>query len=140
MGGVRMEWIKALAMLVGRILLVLIFLQSGVGKIGNFAGTAQYMAKFGMPYPTFFLLGSIFLELVGSITIILGFLTRWGTLLIIIFLIPTTLIFHTNFADRMQMIHFMKNVSMFGGCLFLLGAGPGRLSFDHLFRGRKRIR
>ncbi len=135
-----MEWVKAFAMLVGRILLVLIFLHSGVGKIENFAATAQYMAKAGMPYTTFFLLGAIFLELVGSITIILGFLTRWGAFLLIIFLIPTTLVFHTNFADRMQMIHFMKNVSMFGGFLLLLGAGPGRLSFDYLFRGRKRIR
>jgi len=135
-----MEWMKAFAMLVGRILLVLIFIQSGVGKIGNFAGTAQYMAKFGMPYTTFFLLGSIFLELVGSITIVLGFLTRWGALLLIVFLIPTTLIFHTNLADHMQMIHFMKNVSMLGGCLVILGAGPGRLSLDYLFGGRKRRR
>ena len=135
-----MEWLKALAMLVGRILLVLIFLQSGVGKIGNFSGTAQYMAKFGMPYATFFLLGAIFLELVGGITIVLGFLTRLGTILIIIFLIPTTLIFHTNFADTGQMIHFVKNASMLGGCLILLGAGPGRLSLDYLFGGRKRRR
>jgi putative oxidoreductase len=135
-----MEWLKALAMLVGRILLVLIFLQSGAGKIGNFSGTAQYMTKFGMPYTTFFLLGAIFLEVVGSITIVLGFLTRLGTFLIILFLIPTTLIFHTNFADAGQMIHFMKNVSMLGGCFILLGAGPGRLSLDYLFGGRKRRR
>ena len=135
-----MEWVKAFAMLIGRILLVLIFLQSGTGKIGNFAGTAQYMAKFGMPYTTFFLLGSIFLELVGSITVILGFLTRVGALLLLIFLIPTTLIFHSNFADHMQMIQFMKNLSIFGGCLLLLGGGPGRLSLDYLFGGRKRGR
>ncbi len=135
-----MEWLKGLAMLVGRILLVLIFIQSGVGKIGNFAGTAQYMAKFGMPYTSFFLLGAIFLELVGSITIVLGFLTRLGALLLIFFLIPTTLIFHTHFGDPGQMIHFMKNVSMLGGCLLLLGAGPGRLSLDYLFGGRNRRR
>jgi putative oxidoreductase len=132
-----MEWVKAFAMLIGRILLVLIILQSGVGKIENFEGTAQYMAKAGMPYTTFFLLGAIFLELVGSITIILGFLTRVGALMLLVFLIPTTLIFHGNFADHGQMIHFMKNVSMFGGCLFLLATGPGRFSIDYLFRGRK---
>ncbi len=132
-----MEWVKAFAMLIGRILLVLIFIKSGMGKIENFAGTAQYMAKAGMPYTTFFLLGAIFFELVGSITIALGFLTRVGALMLLVFLIPTTLIFHGNFADHGQMIHFMKNVSMFGGCLFLLGAGPGRFSIDYLFRGRK---
>ena len=58
-------------------------------------------------------------------------------LLILIFLIPATLIFHTNLADRIQMIMFMKNVSMFGGCLLLLSAGPGRLSLDFLIRKKK---
>jgi len=133
-----MEWLKAFFILIGRILLVLIFLNSGIGKVGNFEGTAQYMAKFGMPFTTFFLLGAIFLELVGSLTVILGYFTRLGALLLIIFLIPTTLIFHTNFGDRIQMIMFMKNVSMFGGCLILLSAGAGQFSLDYLFRERKK--
>jgi putative oxidoreductase len=135
--GKVMEWVKALGSLIGRILLVLIFLNSGIGKIGNFEGTAQVMAKFGMPYTRFLLFGAIVFELAGSLSIILGYFTRWGALLILIFLIPTTLIFHTNFGDRVQMIMFMKNMSMFGGCLLLLAAGPGRLSFDYLFRGKK---
>jgi putative oxidoreductase len=138
MGGLRMEWLKAFAMLIGRIVLVLIFLKSGIGKIENFAGTAQYMAKAGMPYTTFFLLGAIFIEIVCSTSVILGFLTRLGTLLLLLFLIPTTLIFHGNLADHGQMIHFMKNLSMLGGLLVLLAVGPGQLSLDHLFRGRKR--
>ncbi len=132
-----MEWLKAFGSLIGRILLVLIFLQSGIGKIENFQGTAQYMAKFGMPFTNFLLVGSIFLELVGSVTAILGYYTRFGALLLIIFLVPTTLIFHTNFADRMQVIHFMKNVSMFGGCLILLASGAGRFSLDYLLRRKK---
>jgi putative oxidoreductase len=133
-----MEWLKAFGSLIGRILLVLIFLQSGIGKIENFQWTAQYMAKFGMPFTNFLLVGSIFLELVGSVTAILGYYTRFGALLLIVFLVPTTLIFHTNFADRMQVIHFMKNVSMFGGCLILLASGAGRFSLDYLLRSKKR--
>jgi uncharacterized membrane protein YphA (DoxX/SURF4 family) len=133
-----MESWKALASLIGRILLVLIFLQSGIGKIGNFEGTAKYMASHGMPFPTFFLIGAIFFELVGSITVIIGYFTRFGALLLIIFLIPTTLIFHTHFADPMQKIHFMKNVSMFGGCLILLTSGAGRFSLGHLLRERNK--
>jgi putative oxidoreductase len=132
-----MEWLKAFAILIGRILLIVIFLQSGIGKIGNFEGTARYMASQGMPFTNFFLVGAIFFELVGSITVIFGYFTRFGTLLLLIFLIPTTLVFHTNFADRMQMIQFMKNVSMFGGCLLLLSQGPGRLSLDYLIRKKK---
>jgi len=125
-------------MLFGRILLVLIFLQSGVGKIDHFDKTAQFMASQGMPYANFFLVGAIFFELVGSVTVILGYFTRFGTLLLLIFLIPTTLIFHTNFADQTQTIMFMKNVSMFGGCLILLAAGAGRFSLDSLLRSKKK--
>ena len=133
-----MEWLKAFFILIGRILLVLIFLNSGIGKVGNFEGTAQYMAKFGMSNTTLFLLGAIVFELLGSITVILGYFTRFGALLLLIFLIPTTLIFHTNFADPMQKIHFMKNVSMFGGCFILLAAGAGRFSLDYFLRGKKK--
>jgi putative oxidoreductase len=133
-----MEWLKGFALLIGRILLVLIFLNSGIGKVGNFEGTAQYMAKFGMSNATLFLLGAIVFELLGSITVILGYFTRFGALLLLILLIPTTLIFHTNFADPMQKIHFMKNVSMFGGCFILLAAGAGRFSLDYLLRGKKK--
>jgi len=132
-----MEGWKALAVLVGRILLVWIFLTSGIGKIGNFDGTAQYMAKFGMPLTTFFLIGAILLLLVGSITIVLGYFTRFGVILILVFLIPTTLIFH-GADDPGQKIQFMKNVSMFGGLLILLSTGAGRYSLDYLFRERKK--
>jgi putative oxidoreductase len=132
-----MEWLKAFGSLIGRILLVLIFLNSGIGKIGNFEGTAQYMAKFGMPFTSFFLFGAIVFELAGSLSVILGYFTRFGSLLILIFLIPTTLIFHTHFGDRIQMIMFMKNVSMLGGCLLLFSAGPGRLSLDYFLRRKK---
>jgi putative oxidoreductase len=133
-----MEWLKSLGSLIGRILLVLIFLNSGIGKIENFEGTVQYMVNYGMPYTPYFLFGAIVLELVGSITVILGYLTRFGALVLVIFLIPTTIIFHTNFDDPIQIIHFMKNLSMFGGCLVLLAMGPGRFSLDYLFKNRKK--
>ena len=132
-----MEWLKAFVVLIGRILLVLIFLKSGIGKIENFQGTAQYMASHAMPYTNFFLVGAIFFELIGSITVIFGYFARFGALLLLIFLIPTTLIFHNIFVDPKMMIQFMKNVSMFGGLLVLLSFGPGRFSFDYL-RGKKK--
>jgi putative oxidoreductase len=133
-----MEWLKSLASLVGRILLVLIFLNSGIDKIENFEGTAKFMAQYGMPYTSLFLFGAIIFELAGSIFAILGYYTRFGALLLLIFLIPTTIIFHTNFEDPIQIIMFMKNLSMFGGCLVLLAMGPGRFSLDYIFRGRQK--
>jgi putative oxidoreductase len=137
-GGEPMEWLKSLAGLAGRMLLVLIFLNSGIDKIENFEGTAKFMAQYGMPYTSFFLFGAIVLELAGSIFVILGYSTRFGALLLLIFLIPTTIIFHTNFEDPTQITHLMKNVSMFGGCLVLLGMGPGRFSLDYIFKGRSK--
>ena len=137
-GGQLMEWLKSLVSLVGRILLVLIFLNSGIGKIENFEGTAKFMAQYGMPYTSLFLFGAIIFELGGSIFVILGYYARFGALLLLIFLIPTTIIFHTNFEDPIQMIMFMKNLSMFGGCLVLLGMGSGRFSLDYIFRGRQK--
>ena len=95
------------------------------------------MAKFGMPLNTFILIGAILLLLVGSITIVLGYFTRAGAILLLVFLIPTTLIFH-GADDPGQKIQFMKNVSMFGGLLILLSAGAGRYSLDYLFRERKK--
>jgi len=137
-----MEWLKGFGILVGRILLVLIFLKSGIGKIDNFDGTAQYMASQGIaPYTNFFLIGAIFFELAGSITVILGYFARFGAVLLLLFLIPTTLIFHDVFAanpSRDIWIHFMKNVAMFGGLLVLLAVGAGRFSLDYFFRSGKK--
>jgi uncharacterized membrane protein YphA (DoxX/SURF4 family) len=67
----------------------------------------------------------------------LGYFTRFGAVLLLLFLIPTTLIFH-GADDPGQKIQFMKNVSMFGGLLVLLSAGAGRFSLDYLFRERKK--
>jgi putative oxidoreductase len=134
-----MEWLKGFVMLIGRILLVLIFFKSGIGKIEDFGGTAQYMASHGIaPYTNFFLVGAIFFELAGSVTVILGYFARFGALLLLIFLVPTTLIFHDVFTDPNMMIQFMKNVGIFGGLLVVLATGAGRFSLDYFFRREKK--
>ncbi len=132
-----MEEGKNWMLLIGRILLVLIFLQSGLGKITGFEGTTDYMATYGFPRPAFFLIGAIFIEVVGSLMVIFGWYTRLAALITAIYIIPVTLIFHTHFADPTMKIMFMKNVSMFGGFLILLAIGAGRLSLDQRFRYKK---
>jgi len=124
------EKLQNCASLLGRIFLAAIFVMSGLGKIANPQGTQQYMAAMGMPMTGFFLVGAIFMELGGAISLVLGYWTRIGALLLIIFLIPATLVFHTNFADQVQVIMFMKNVAMMGGLLTVLAFGPGGLSLD----------
>ncbi|MBI1319271.1 MAG: DoxX family membrane protein [Candidatus Hydrogenedens sp.] len=121
---------------VGRILLGTIFLLSAFNKIFNFSGVAAYMASAGMTTATpVFLAGAIVFLLAGSASLFLGYKARIGALLLIVFLIPATLIFH-NFwalegeAAQMQQIQFMKNLSIFGGLLLVLGRGAGAISID----------
>lgn len=122
-------------LLIGRLLLALIFILSGSSKITGFAGTVGYMASQGLPVPQLLIIPAILIELGGGLLILIGYQTRWAALAIVLFLIPTTLIFHAFWAVpteqvQMQMIQFQKNLAIMGGLLCLMAAGPGRYSVD----------
>lgn len=113
---------------VGRVLLGLIFLMSGIGKIFDWQATAGYMSSMGMPWIPFFFVGAILLEIAGGTSLIFGYRPRCGALALILFLIPTTLIFHAfwnyqGMENKIQMISFMKNLSILGA-LILVSAKP----------------
>lgn len=129
-----MDKIQSILNLIGRIFISVIFLYSGVGKILHFSGTKQYMASQGMPAVGLFLLGAIFLEIVGGLSVLLGCASRLGAFLLIVFLIPTTLIFHLNWADQMQLIQFMKNLAILGGLFFILTHGSMKYSLDRRWK------
>jgi putative oxidoreductase len=116
--------------LIARTLLAAIYLVSGVNKILNPAGTQEYMAANGMFWTGLFLVAAIAIELAGGLSLLLGYKTRLGAIALIIFLIPATLIFHTNFADPIQQIMFLKNLGLLGGLLLVMQYGPGRISLD----------
>jgi putative oxidoreductase len=119
------------APLIGRLLLATIFLMSGVSKVMNAEGTQQYMMAMGMTWATtLFYLGAVALELGGGLSLLLGYWTRVGAWALIVFMIPTTLVFHSNFGDQNQMIHFLKNLAMTGGLLYVATFGPGPISLD----------
>jgi putative oxidoreductase len=115
----------------GRLLLSTLFVLSGLSKIGGYAATAGYMAALGVP--SFLLPVVIALELGGGLAIALGWKTRIVAFLLGGFTMLAALVFHNNFADQMQMIMFLKNVSIAGAFLMLLANGPGALSFDRWF-------
>ncbi len=104
---------------IGRILFSLIFLISGINKIMNFSATQKYLASKGMPLTGLLLVGAILLLLLGAFSIGLGYRSKIGTIALILFLVPATLIFHTNFSDQNQLIHFLKNLSLIGGLLII---------------------
>ena len=130
---------KDVAALVGRVLLALIFVVSGFGKIGGFAGTAGYIASKGLPLPEAGVVLSILVELGGGLMLMLGWRARWAALALAVFTVLASIFFH-NFwtmtgADAMtNQIMFLKNISMIGGLLLVWAFGPGRYSVDRSAR------
>jgi putative oxidoreductase len=121
--------------LVGRVLLGLIFVLSGWGKLTGFAGAAGYIASKGLPMPEVLAGIAVAIELGGGLALVVGFKARWAALAIAVFLVVISPIFH-NFWDAPaaqamnQQIHFMKNVAILGGMLMVMAFGPGRFSID----------
>ena len=120
--------------LAGRILLVVAFLLSGLGKLGAYSAPAAYMSSAGVPSGLLPLV--IITELGGALAIIVGWKTRTVALLLAGFCLLTAITFHRNFADQNQMINFLKNLSIAGGFLLLVANGPGPLSIDGRVRNR----
>lgn len=117
--------------LVARTFLALIFIQSGINKLLDFAGTQEMMAGQGIPLTSLVLFFAILFEILGGLLVILGFKARLGAILLLIFLIPTTLVFHNPIADPTQTTQFLKNLSIMGGLLMVLAFGSGSLSLEH---------
>ncbi len=126
---------KDWAALLGRILLALMFVISGYGKVTGFDATVSYIGSKGLPMPQVLAAVALLIEIGGGLAIIIGWKTRWAALAFIVFLIVISPIFH-NFwaapAEQMmnQQINFMKNMTILGGMLLLFAFGPGRYSVD----------
>ncbi|MGB3511242.1 MAG: DoxX family protein [Microcoleaceae cyanobacterium] len=114
--------------LIGRIFLSAIFIKSGIGKIFGGSATQQYMESAGVP--GWLLIPTILVLLIGGISVLVGYKANYGALLLIGFLIPTTLIFHNVFTDPSQEIAFMKNLALIGGLLMVTAFGAGPMSVD----------
>jgi len=128
-----MRQLQALIDLAGRILIAVMFVQSGWAKIGGYAGTQAYMESRGGPGLLLPLV--ILLELGGGLLIVFGFQTRIAALLLAGFCIAAGYLFHFEPGDQAQMINFMKNIAIAGGFLFLVANGAGAWSVDGRRRG-----
>ncbi|MDU3817416.1 MAG: DoxX family protein [Pantoea sp.] len=129
-----MKKLEDTGLLVARILMPILYIVSGWGKISGYDATAQYMQAMGVP--AFILPLVILLELGGGLAILFGFLTRFTALFTALFTLLTAFLFHSNFAEGVNSIMFMKNVTMAGGFLLLGITGPGTYSIDRLL-GKK---
>lgn len=125
--------------LIGRILIGAIFLVSGIAKLTDTAGTAGYMESVGIPYAHQLAVIAGIAEILGAVSIISGFLTRLGALGLILFMLPTTFLFHSFWTFegaemKTQMVNFMKNLAIIGGLATIFAFGPSRYSIDQKIR------
>jgi len=122
--------------ILGRVCLGSVFVFSVLAsKIPHYSEVLTKMAEVGMPLPALLLPGAIVLLVFGSLSLILGYRARIGTLLLVMFMLPATYYFHAFWnagpAEFMpQIIHFMKNVSLVGALLFVMAVGPGPGALD----------
>ena len=121
--------------LTGRLLIAFIFVFAGFGKVTGFDGTVGYIASKGMPFPELAAIAAIIIELGGGILLAVGWKARWAALALMVFTALTAVIFHNFWAvgpDQVQnqMTHFMKNLSIMGGLLYVAVHGSGPISIE----------
>ena len=85
----------------------------------------------GLPAPAFITYVAMIIEIVTSILLIIGFQTRYAAYALALFTLLAAFLFHNNFADQNQMIHFFKNFAIVGGLLYVGVLGAGKYSLDH---------
>ncbi|WP_300004626.1 DoxX family protein [uncultured Cedecea sp.] len=127
-----MKKLEDIGILVARILMPILFISAGWGKITGYAGTQQYMEAMGVPGGLLPL--TILLEFGGGLAILFGLLTRTTALITAIFTLLTAFLFHSDFAEGMNSLMFMKNLTIAGGYLLLALTGPGAISIDRLLK------
>ncbi len=133
-----MEILHRFGPLIGRILIALIFLLSGYGKVTGFDGTVGYIASKSLPMPEVAAISAIIVEVCGGLMLVFGWRTRLAATALFIFTGLAALFFHNFWAvpadqAQNQMIHFMKNITMMGGLLYVMVHGAGPLSVDRKY-------
>jgi putative oxidoreductase len=116
----------------GRVLLSVMYIQSGIMKIFDYAGTQGMMEAHNVP--GMLLPVVILVEAGGGLCVLFGLFTRSAAIALAGFTVLAALLFHWQPGDMMQMINFMKNITIAGGFLVLAGAGPGAVAVDNRWR------
>jgi putative oxidoreductase len=116
--------------LAGRVLIGAPFLMSGLGKLAAYAATVGFIASIGLPLASLGWFIAVVVEVGGGVLLLVGFRARVAAIVLTAFALATAVLFHRNFADQNQMIHFLKNVMIAGGLLQIAYFGAGAMSLD----------
>jgi putative oxidoreductase len=119
------------ALALGRVVLVAMFVVSGLGKLNDLSATAAFIASKGLPFAELLAFGAGLSETCGGLMIVFGYRTRLAAMVLIVFTAAATVLVHDfwNLADveRInELAHAWKNLALIGGLIVLAGAGPGR--------------
>ena len=120
---------------IARVLLALMFVLAGVGKLTGLEGTAGFIASKGLPAPMLLAAAAGVVELGAGLLLIVGWHARWAALALAGFTLVASVIFHNFWAvpeaqQMTQQLMFMKNIAVIGGLLFVFAFGAGALSLD----------
>lgn len=133
-----MGTIKSIFLLIGRLLFTAIFIEGAVGHLTKTSYMAMYAHASGVPYPKLAIIVTGLMLAIGSISIILGWKTTIGAIILILFLVPVTYQIHflgmlhatAPGQAQMQAINLLKNISLIGGAIYIAVFGPGGFSID----------
>jgi putative oxidoreductase len=115
----------------GRVLLSLIFIISGLGKVAAPDATIGYISSVGAPFPEVAYAVALVVELGLGLALLLGFKAKFAAAGIAIFTLAAALLFHTDFSNQIQLVMFMKNFTIIGGLLLIVAYGAGGFSLDN---------
>ena len=118
--------------LVGRIFLSALFLIEGVGKLFTQEQVITYMEDYGVPGILF--IPAVIVEILFPLLLIVGYKTKLAALVMALFTLTVTIIFHTDFGDGMQLISFLKNLAITGGFMIVIAYGSNKFSLDHFLK------
>ena len=118
--------------LIGRIFLSVLFLIEGIGKLFTQEQVITYMEDYGVPGILF--IPAVIVEILFPLLLIVGYKTRLAALVLALFTLTVTIIFHTDFDDGMQLISFLKNLAITGGFMIVIAYGSNKFSLDHFLK------
>jgi putative oxidoreductase len=123
------------AVLLGsRLLLAWLFVHESVTLTSNFSAASESMAKMGVS--SLMLIATIALQMLAGLAIAIGWQARLGGAALGLFCLATAVLFHQNFANRNELLHFEKDLAIAGGMFVLMVRGAGAWSLDGLSRAR----
>ena len=120
----------------GRLLLSALFLIEGVGKITVQEDVIMYMEDYGVPGVLF--VPATVLEILFPLLLIVGYRTKWAAAVMALFTFSVAIIFHTDFSEEMQIIHFLKDLAIAGGLMIIITYKPSKISLDHYFKSKEK--